>query len=166
MNRPSGLTIAAASLGGLALTATAVVAVAATDAPSEENPSVSSQTQEPEPSTPDASETPSTSDDDQDAAADCIGSDDASVAGSVTQVDAIAIAERVLADMGAVPPLREVELDDEQGRTVWEVEFGADHEVYVDAATGEVVKVELDDDRGRDDDLDDDRGRDDDQDDD
>lgn len=64
----------------------------------------------------------------------------------MTAEDAVEIAEQVLAARGSVPPFREVEREQENGRSVWEVEFGSDHEVYVDARTGEVVKVERDDD--------------------
>lgn len=74
--------------------------------------------------------------------------------------------KQALAEHGTVPPLREVEREHEHGRAVLEVEFGAGHEVYVDIKTGDVVKVELDDDGDSDDRHDGDDDRHDDRDDD
>lgn len=56
--------------------------------------------------------------------------------------------------------LTEVELEYEHGRLVWSVEFagkGNEYEVYVDARSGEVLKVEVDDDKYDDDQYDHDR---------
>ncbi len=78
----------------------------------------------------------------------------------MTSEQAVAIAEQALAEFSGVPAVREVEREFEHGRDVWEVEFGRQHEVYVDAVTGAVVKIEIDDDDedrdGDDDDRDDD----------
>ena len=156
MNKPSRRTAIAAAIGGVALTATAVGAVATTGGTPEPSP---------EPSVSDA---PTPTDDDRTEV-----DDDSSDGGAPTKSDpssdsgisreeAIGIAERALAEHGEVPPLDEVERDWEHGRTVWDIEFGDDHEVYVDIETGDVVRVDIDDDRyddddDHDDDWDDDR---------
>ena len=64
--------------------------------------------------------------------------------------------------------LAEIDLELDDGRQIWDVEFVGDHEVEVDSTTGDVVKVEVGDgrddhrdDRGDDDRGDDDRGDDD-----
>jgi len=84
------------------------------------------------------------------------------VSTSTTDGDgAVAVPEGVTAEraqeiaLGVVPGrVTEIELDDEDGRTVWEIdvagEDGWEYDIDVDATTGEVVKQE------RDDDLDDD----------
>jgi hypothetical protein len=55
--------------------------------------------------------------------------------------------------------VEEIDLEFEDGRMIWDVEFVGDHEVEVDSTTGDVVKLEFGD--GHDDDGDD-NGRDDD----
>jgi hypothetical protein len=72
---------------------------------------------------------------------------------SVTSAEAVEIA-RVELGMGAdALVLEEIDLELEDGRQIWDVEFAGDHEVEVDSTTGEVVKVEVGD--GRDDHRDD-----------
>jgi hypothetical protein len=60
--------------------------------------------------------------------------------------------------------LAEIDLELEDGRMIWDVEFSGDHEVEIDAVTAAVLKVEIggratvNDDDGTDDDGTDDRG--------
>jgi hypothetical protein len=49
--------------------------------------------------------------------------------------------------------VEEIDLEFEDGRMIWDVEFVGDHEVEVDSTTGDVVKLEFGD--GHDDDGDD-----------
>jgi uncharacterized membrane protein YkoI len=83
---------------------------------------------------------------------------------SISSEQAVTIAQQALAGVPSLPPLSEIEREWEHGRMTWKVEFGDDHKVYVDVVTGEIVKVDRDDDRD-DDDRDDD-GHDDDRNDD
>lgn len=80
--------------------------------------------------------------------------------GSLTAADASRIATDRFG--GTV---REVELEFEHGRVVWEVEItaadGVTYDVDVDSSTGEITRVRQDDRRGGDDGRDDDRGFDD-----
>lgn len=148
MNKPSRRTAIAAAIGGVALTATAVGAVAVAGGTPE--PSPTSSVSEP----PVTEQTAPSNDDrvqgDDDASAP---SENAPPDGAVSQDQAVEIAERALAEHGDVPPLHEIERDWEHGRAVWDIEFGDDHEVYVDIETGDVVRVDIDDDH---DDWDDD----------
>ncbi|HEU4543684.1 MAG TPA: PepSY domain-containing protein [Jiangellaceae bacterium] len=156
MNRPNRLTVIAGAVGGLLITATAVAAVAMSDdtpATAEPTSLITQSASPPDPG-------PGEPSDDRDFDDDSDDSDDAATQPAPTedginQDQAIAIAEQALADLGPVPPLDEVEREFEHGSTVWKVEFGDDHEVYVDIATGGVVKLEQDDDDGRGDDDDD-----------
>lgn len=93
---------------------------------------------------------------DSDDNADDAGTGSSATENGISGDEAVAIAEQALADRGPVPPLDEIEREFEHGREVWKVEFGDDHEAYVDIATGEVVKLEVDDDDRDDDDRDDD----------
>jgi hypothetical protein len=150
MNRPNRLTVIAGAVGGLALVATAVGAVALSDGTSETPGSSATQSA--------ASLDPATggpSDDrDSDDNADDAGTGSSATENGISRDQAVAIAEQALADLGPVPPLDEVEREFEHGRETWKVEFGDDHQAYVDIATGEVVKLEVDDD-DHDDDRDD-----------
>lgn len=161
-NRPSRLTVIGAAVGAFALTAATVAAVATTDEEPAGDTSAASATVEQDPSRGEAPATgaprgsggattpmphrsatsePSAGDDDDDDAGDAqrpsVGTGQ-----QITQDEAVAIAEQALAEMGTVPPLREVDLDHGDGLTVWELEFGADHEVEVDASSGQIVKLE------------------------
>ena len=72
---------------------------------------------------------------------------------SITALRAISIA------LGAAPggTVLEVDLDTEHGRTVWEVLVRRPNvEIYIDAVTGEMIKVEPTDDESDDDESDDD----------
>lgn len=152
MNRPNRLTVIAGAVGGLALVATAVGAVALSDGTSE-TPG-SSATQSAAPLDP-ATGGPSDDRDSDDGA----GTGSSATDSGISRDEAVAIAEQALADRGPVPPFDEIEREFEHGQEVWKVEFGDDHEAYVDIATGEVVKLEVDDDRDgdRDDDFHDDQ---------
>jgi Peptidase propeptide and YPEB domain len=150
MNKPNRRTAIAATIGGIALTATAAGAVA-----------MASGTPEPTIAPPVTEEsTPQGSSDQCEPGSGSGGSssgsgssDDATAptsdapADGVSREQAIEIAERALAEHGDVPPLDEIERDREHGRAVWDIEFGDDHEVYVDIETGDVVRVDIDDDR-------------------
>jgi hypothetical protein len=58
--------------------------------------------------------------------------------------------------------VEEIDLKPEDGRMIWDVEFAGDHEVEIDAITGAVLKLEIDDRERMDDDgRPDDRGGDD-----
>ena len=149
MNRPNRLTVIAGAVGGLALVATAVGAVALSNGTPETPDPGSPITQSAAPLDPASSE-PS-----DDRNSDDAGTGSSTTENGITRDQAVEIAERALADRGPVPPLDEIEREFEHGREVWKVEFGDDHEAYVDIATGEVVKLEVDDD-DRDDDRDDD----------
>lgn len=145
MKRPSSRTIAAA-VGALALSGVAVAAVAASDdttEPAATEPATT-QTDVDQPSE-EPSESPSATDSPAPRTSD-----------GVTSEQAVAIAEQALAELSGVPAVREVEREFEHGRDVWEVEFGREHEVDVDAVTGEVIKIEIDDDDDDDRDWDDD----------
>jgi hypothetical protein len=57
--------------------------------------------------------------------------------------------------------VEEIDLKPEDGRMIWDVEFAGDHEVEIDAVTGAVLKLEIDDRERMDDEGDvhgDDRG--------
>lgn len=177
MNKPSRRTAIAAAVGGIALTATAVGAVAMTAGTpsSTPEPSVAQESapvgtsQSQDGSVDDsAPATDGTTGDDGTTQDDgTTGDDGTTQARGVTREEAIEIAERALAEHGDVPPFDEIEREHEHGRAVWDVEFGDDHEVYVDIETGDVVRVDIDDDRDdRHDDDKDDRYDDDDHDDD
>lgn len=153
MNRPNRLTVVAGAVGGLALVATAVGAVAlnggAPEAPTSQLTQSAAQLE------------PATSEPSDDRGSNDAGDDSAATGNEISRDQAVEIAEQAFADLGSVPPLDEVEREVEHGREVWKVEFDDDHEAYVDIATGEVVKLERDDDHdddGRDDDHDDDDG--------
>lgn len=77
---------------------------------------------------------------------------------SVTSAEAVDIARSELGMGADALALAEIDLELEDGRQIWDVEFVGDDEVDVDSTTGEVVKVEVGD--GRDDHRDD-RGDDD-----
>jgi Peptidase propeptide and YPEB domain len=81
----------------------------------------------------------------------------------VTSAEAVEIARAELGLESDAVTLEEIDLEWEDGRQIWDVEFAGDHEVEVDSTTGEVVKVDVGDgrdDRGDDDDGDDSgRGR-------
>ena len=150
MNRPNRLTVIAGAVGGLALVATAVGAIALSDGTSETPDSSATQSAAPlDPATGGPSD-----DRDSDDDADDAGTGSSATENGISRDQAVAIAEQALADLGPVPPLDEVEREFEHGRETWKVEFGDDHEAYVDIATGEVIKLEEDDD-DRDDDRDD-----------
>lgn len=155
MDRPSRMTIVGAAIGGIALVGAGAAIATSGEAPETAGP-VSSTTEEPTPL--ETSQSPSAEPSaDPDPTATTGGTGQSAPRDGVTPEEAVEIAEQALAEHGSVPPLREVEKEQEHGRTVWEVEFGSDHEVYVDARTGEVVKIELDDDHDDwDDDQDDD----------
>lgn len=160
MERPNRVTIAGAAIGALALIGSGVVIATAGGTP-ETAPLVSSATEQPVSETSQSPGTPAPADD-SNSAETTGGGDQSTSQDAVSREEAVRIAEQALAEQGTVPPLREVEQEHEHGRAVWEVEFGADHEVYVDVETGEVVKVEMDDDGDDDDDHGhDDRGDDD-----
>ncbi|HEX6578699.1 MAG TPA: PepSY domain-containing protein [Jiangellaceae bacterium] len=72
---------------------------------------------------------------------------------SVTSAEAVEIARAELGMGADALVLAEIDLELEDGRQIWDVEFVGDHEVEVDSTTGEVVKVEAGD--GRDDHRDD-----------
>jgi hypothetical protein len=152
MNRPNRLTVIAGAVGGLALVATAVGAVAMSNGTPETPDPGSPITQSAAPLDPAASEPSDDRDSDDDA--DDAGTGSSATENGISRDQAVSIAEQALADRGPVPPLDEIEREFEHGRDVWKVEFGDDHEAYVDIATGDVVKLEVDDD---DDDGDDDR---------
>lgn len=154
MNRPHRLTVIAGAVGGLALVATAVGAVALSDGTPEAPDPGSPITQSAAPLDSATSE-PS---DDRDS--DDAGTGSSATENGITRDQAVAIAEQALADLGPVPALDEIEREFEHGREVWKVEFGDDREAYVDIATGDLVKLERDDD-DHDDDWDDDDGDDD-----
>lgn len=150
MNRPSRLTVIAGAVGGLAITATAVAAVAMSSAA-------------PETPVPTSPSTHTVNDVGQ---SDDLAPQTVPAGDEITREQAVEIAEQALADFGPVPPLDEVEREFEHGRMVWKVEFGDDHEAYVDTVTGAIIKLELDDDDDHGDDRDDDDHYDDDRDDD
>jgi hypothetical protein len=80
----------------------------------------------------------------------------------VSSEQAVEIARAALGGGGSLV-VEEIDLEFEDGRLIWDVEFVGDHEVEVDSMTGDVVKRESGD--GRDDDGRDDNGHDDDDDD-
>jgi hypothetical protein len=160
MNRPNRLTVIAGAVGGLALVATTVGAVAMSNGTPETPDPGSPITQSTAPLDPATSE-PS-DDRDSDNNADDAGTGSSATENGISDDEAVAIAEQALAGRGPVPPLDEIEREFEHGREVWKVEFGDDHEAYVDIATGEVVKLDVDDDQDDDDEQDDDDDRDDD----
>jgi hypothetical protein len=82
---------------------------------------------------------------------------------AVSADQAVEIARAALGGRGDTPVVEEIDLEFEDGRKIWDVEFVGDHEVEVDSTTGDVVKLEFGDDR---DDAGDDNGHDDDRDDD
>ncbi|MGH9249228.1 MAG: PepSY domain-containing protein [Acidimicrobiales bacterium] len=152
MSRPTWLT--AAGIGGaIVIAGSALVAVAATG-PSPDpgttssSPSATSSAE----GTPEsgASVTPSPS------------STPESGQPAVTAAEAVEIARAELAAGGDVPAVEEIDLELEDGRQIWDIEFVGDHEVEVDSTTGDVVKLEFgdgrDDDDGHDDDGHDDDG--------
>ncbi|HEX6328757.1 MAG TPA: PepSY domain-containing protein [Jiangellaceae bacterium] len=153
MNRPNRLTVIAGAVGGLALVATAVGAVAMSNGTTETPDPGSPITQSATPLDPATGEPSDERDSDDDA--DDAGTGSSATDSGISRDEAVAIAEQALADLGPVPSLDEVEREFEHGREAWKVEFGDDHEAYVDIATGEVIKLEVDDD-DRDDDRDDD----------
>lgn len=142
MNKSSRRTTIAAAIGGVALTATAVGAVAMTGDTPEPTPEPSVSQSAPQ---------------DSGRIGDGGSCDDSTAAQSggvsrdqsegVSRDQAVEIAERALAEYGEVPPLDEIEREHEHGRAIWDVEFGDDHEVYVDIETGDVVRIDIDDDR-------------------
>ncbi|HEX5995441.1 MAG TPA: PepSY domain-containing protein [Jiangellales bacterium] len=149
MNRPNRLTVVAGAVGGLALVATAVGAVALNGGAPETPSSQATQSAAPlEPATTEPSD---------DRGSDDAGTSSAATGDEISRDQAVEIAEQAFADLGSVPTLDEVEREFEHGREVWKVEFDDDHEAYVDIATGDVVKLERDDD-DHDDDPDDDHG--------
>jgi hypothetical protein len=161
MNRPNRLTVIAGAVGGLALVATAVGAVAMSNGATETPDPGSPITQSAAPLDP---ATGGSSDDrDSDDDADDAGTGSSATQNGISRDQAVVIAEQALADLGPVPPLDEVEREFEHGREAWKVEFGDDHEAYVDITTGEVIKLEVDDDDrdDREDDWDDDDDHDD-----
>ncbi|MGI5415324.1 PepSY domain-containing protein [Actinomadura luteofluorescens] len=89
------------------------------------------------------------------AAAD--GGEGASPSGGKPARPAVSLTQAADAALKAVPgEVHEIELDDDNGRTVWEVDVaGADgkkHEVIVDAATGKAAAGKADDGKADDDD--------------
>lgn len=152
------MTVVGAAIGGIALLG-AGVAIATTGETPDARTSSGVEQPAPTESGPSQGAAPT---DDPTSATSAAGAEP-TAKDAVSPEQAIEIAEQALAAEGAVPPFREVERDHEHGRSVWEVEFGSDHEVYVDSETGEVVKIERDDGH---DDRDDDHWDDDDHDDD
>ena len=55
--------------------------------------------------------------------------------------------EIATSQLATVPDLvvEEIDLKPEDGRMIWDVEFAGDHEVEIDAVTGAVLKLEIDD---------------------
>ncbi|MEV0665703.1 PepSY domain-containing protein [Actinomadura luteofluorescens] len=89
------------------------------------------------------------------AAAD--GGEGASPSGEKPARTAVSLTQAADAALKAVPgTVQEIELDDEHGRTVWEVDVagadGKEHEVTVDAATGKADDGKADDGKADDDD--------------
>ena len=77
---------------------------------------------------------------------------------SIPREQAVQIAASHLTGVGELV-LEDVELEREDGRMIWDVEFVGDHEAEIDAATGSVVELEVrDDDRDNGDHRDDDDG--------
>jgi hypothetical protein len=78
---------------------------------------------------------------------------------AVSSDQAVEIARAALGGGGDTLVVEETDLEIEDGRQIWDVEFVGDHEVEVDSTTGDVVKIESGDgrdDNGRDDDDNDD----------
>lgn len=139
------MSVVAATVGVLVLAGTGVAAVAMGGSDTEGAPAMAEQpvVLESNPTAPEPTTAPrsNTTDDD----VDNIETSDAST-GTITWEQAVEIAEQALSGTRDVGSVREVEREYEHGRAVWEVEFTSKHEVYVDAVTGEVVKIEDDDD--------------------
>jgi hypothetical protein len=74
---------------------------------------------------------------------------------TLTEEDAIELAVPAVPGVTA-DDVRDVDLEQEDGRPLYEVTFSTGAEVEVDGDTGEVVEVELEDDDDGDDDEDDD----------
>jgi uncharacterized membrane protein YkoI len=138
MPAPKWLT-AAGVAGALVVGGSAVVAVAGTDpsgqpsSTSPESPSPESSSLESSSPTPSPSRTP-----------------EASPSGVISSAEAVEIALGELSGSGSSPTVREIDLEFEDGRQIWDVEFVGGHEVEVEAMTGEIVKLELGDDDGDD----------------
>ena len=69
---------------------------------------------------------------------------------TISEDQAVRIAAGQLATVGEVV-VEEVDLEPEDGRMTWDVEFSGDHEVEIDAVTGAVLKLEIGDDETGDD---------------
>lgn len=145
------MSVVAASVGGLVLVGTAVAAVAMGGDGAETPPQAPAVAEQPvvlESGSTDQSVAPTATATGNAAkeSADKSRETQSGQQQKITWEEAVAIAEQALAGQGTVGSVAEVELDYEHGRAVWEVEFTSEHEVYVDASTGKVIKIELDDD--------------------
>lgn len=138
MSAPKWMT-AAGVVGALAVAGSAIVAVAATGPTSEAGSARSSASSSPSASTDPSVRTP-----------DVTGTPEAvhgDVGAQISAAEAVGIAAGSISGEGASRSVREIDLEFEDGRWVWDVELAGDDEVEVDAVTGVVVKLERGDDK-------------------
>ena len=143
MPAPKWLT-AAGVAGALVVGGSAVVAVAGTD------PSGQPRSTGPESSSPESSSLESSSLESSSPTPSPSRTPEASPSGVISSAEAVEIALGELLGSGSSPTVREIDLEFEDGRQIWDVEFVGGHEVEVEAMTGEIVKLELGDDDGDD----------------
>ncbi len=130
---------AAGVAGALTVAGSAIVAVAATGPTSEAGSARSSVS-----SSPSASPEPSVRTPDVTGTPEAVPGD---VGAQISAAEAVDVAAGSISGEGASPSVREIDLEFEDGRWIWHVEFAGDDEVEVDAMTGVVVKLERRDDK-------------------